>query len=66
MTVTAGTELGSYDILAPLGAGAFGEVYKARDTRPDRTVPIKIPPSTDLEVKARFEREAKATRRSSA
>jgi serine/threonine protein kinase len=60
MTVTAGTELGSYDILAPLGAGAFCEVYKARDIRLDRTLAINIPPSTDPELKARFEREAKA------
>jgi serine/threonine protein kinase len=49
-----------HDILSPLGAGGFGEVYKARDTRLDRTVAIKILPSTDPELKARFEREAKA------
>jgi serine/threonine protein kinase len=52
--------LGPYDILSPLGAGGFGEVYKARDTRLDRTVAIKILPSADPELKARFEREAKA------
>src|SRR6516165_2046778 len=56
----AGTKLGPYDILSPLGAGGFGEVYKARDTRLDRTVAIKILPSADPELKARFEREAKA------
>ena len=56
----AGITLGPYDILSPLGAGGFGEVYKARDTRLDRTVAIKILPSADLELKARFEREAKA------
>jgi serine/threonine protein kinase len=55
-----GARLGPYDILSPLGAGGFGEVYKARDTRLDRTVAIKILPSTDPELKARFEREAKA------
>ena len=46
--------------LSPLGAGGFGEVYKARDTRLDHTVAIKILPSADPELKARFEREAKA------
>jgi serine/threonine protein kinase len=55
-----GSHLGPYDILSPLGAGGFGEVYKARDTRLDRTVAIKILPSADPELKARFEREAKA------
>src|ERR1700681_1811541 len=52
--------LGPYEILSPLGAGGFGEVYKARDTRLDRVVAIKILPSADPERKARFEREAKA------
>src|SRR6516225_724780 len=60
MGLPAGTRLGPYDILSPLGAGGFGEVYKARDTRLDRTVAIKILPSADPELKARFEREAKA------
>jgi serine/threonine protein kinase len=50
------TRLGPYDILSPLGAGGFGEVYKARDTRLDRTVAIRILPSADPELKARFER----------
>jgi serine/threonine protein kinase len=58
--LSAGSRLGPYDILSPLGAGGFGEVYKARDTRLDRTVAIKILPSADPELKARFEREAKA------
>jgi serine/threonine protein kinase len=40
---SAGTRLGPYDIISPLGAGGFGEVYKARDTRLDRTVAIEIP-----------------------
>jgi Tol biopolymer transport system component/predicted Ser/Thr protein kinase len=60
MKQAAGSRLGPYDILSPLGAGGFGEVYKARDTRLDRTVAIKILPSADPELKARFEREAKA------
>jgi len=60
MPLTSGSRLGPYDILSPLGRGGFGEVYKARDTRLDRTVAIKILPSADPELKARFEREAKA------
>jgi Tol biopolymer transport system component len=60
MPLTTGSHLGPYDILSLLGAGGFGEVYKARDTRLDRTVAIKILPSADPELKARFEREAKA------
>ena len=60
MPLTTGSRLGPYDILSPLGAGGFGEVYKARDIRLDRTVAIKILPSADPELKARFEREAKA------
>jgi serine/threonine protein kinase len=60
MPLTSGSRLGPYDILSPLGAGGFGEVYKARDTRLDRSVAIKILPSADPELKARFEREAKA------
>ncbi len=59
MTLTAGTRLGPYEVLAPLGSGGMGEVYKARDTRLDRTVAIKILSSADPELKARFEREAK-------
>jgi len=63
MTLAAGVKLGPYEILSPLGAGGMGEVYRARDTRLDRVVAVKVLP-TDLaataELKARFEREAKA------
>jgi eukaryotic-like serine/threonine-protein kinase len=60
MPLTPGTRLGSFLIEAPLGAGGMGEVYKAKDTRLDRTVAIKILPSADRDLKTRFEREAKA------
>ena len=62
MALAPGTHLGPYEILAPLGAGGMGEVYRARDTRLDRTVAIKILPaqfSSDPVRKQRFEREAK-------
>ncbi|MDP9322664.1 MAG: serine/threonine-protein kinase, partial [Acidobacteriota bacterium] len=60
MPLSAGTRLGPYEIVALRGAGGMGEVYRARDTRLDRTVAIKILPSADPELKARFEREGKA------
>ncbi len=63
MPLHAGVSLGPYEILSPAGAGGMGEVYKARDTRLDRTVAIKVLPShlsSDTALKARFEREAKA------
>ena len=63
MALTAGTKLGPYDVLSPLGAGGMGEVYLARDTRLERTVAIKILPahlSDDPEARQRFDREARA------
>jgi serine/threonine-protein kinase len=62
MTLSAGTKLGPYEVLSPLGAGGMGEVYKARDTRLERTVAVKVLPqhmSSSLEVRQRFEREAR-------
>ena len=62
MTLSAGTEFGSYEITAPLGAGGMGEVYRARDAKLDRDVAIKVLPNTfarDPERIARFQREAK-------
>ena len=63
MALSAGTKLGPYEILAPIGAGGMGEVYKATDTRLERTVAIKVLPShvaSNPDVRARFEREARA------
>src|SRR5262245_62015506 len=61
MTLAAGSRLGPYEILAPLGAGGMGEVYRARDTRLGREVAVKVLPaglSQDPERLKRFEREA--------
>lgn len=62
MALTAGARLGPYEIQAPLGAGGMGEVYKARDTRLERTVAVKIMPdglAADPQFRERFEREAR-------
>src|SRR5713226_3779623 len=62
MPLSAGTKLGPYEILGPIGAGGMGEVYRARDTKLDRDVAIKILPdllAQDPERLTRFEREAK-------
>jgi serine/threonine protein kinase len=66
MPLAPGTKLGPYEIVAPLGAGGMGEVYRARDTRLDRSVAIKVLNSalgSSPELKQRFEREARAVSR---
>src|ERR1700691_5621201 len=63
MALPHGTKLGPYEIQSPLGAGGMGEVYRAKDTRLDRTVAVKILPahlSDNPEAKQRFDREARA------
>jgi serine/threonine protein kinase len=63
MPLAVGTRLGPYEILAPIGAGGMGEVYKARDTRLGREVAIKVLPeslSGRADLRERFEREARA------
>src|ERR1700756_3190443 len=63
MTLTAGTRLGPYEVLAPVGAGGMGEGYRGRDTRLERTVAVKVLPahlSRSEEIRQRFEREARA------
>ena|ERR1019366_1388421 len=63
MALTSGTKLGSYEIQSLLGAGGMGEVYRARDTRLDREVAIKVLPaafSADSDRLHRFEKEARS------
>ena len=63
MTISAGTRLGPYEIVSPLGAGGMGEVYRARDTRLGREVAVKVLPENraqDPDALARLEREAQA------
>src|SRR5713101_3715348 len=63
MTLSAGTRLGPYEILSPLGAGGMGEVYRARDPRLGREVAVKVLPasfSQDPDRLRRFEQEARA------
>src|SRR5713226_4034868 len=63
MALTSGSRLGPYEIVSPLGAGGMGEVYRARDTRLDRDVAVKVlrtSLSSDLSLRQRLEREAKA------
>ena len=62
MALNSGARLGPYEILAPLGAGGMGEVYRARDTKLGRDVAVKVlakPLADDQESLARFEREAR-------
>src|SRR5215471_1618833 len=63
MSLAAGTKLGPYEIQSPLGAGGMGEIYRARDSRLDREVALKVLPehlSSDASLKQRLEREAKS------
>jgi len=61
MALSVGAKLGPYEIVAPVGAGGMGEVYRARDMRLNRTVAIKVLPahlSSNPDLKQRLEREA--------
>ena len=63
MSLQPGARVGAYEIVSPIGAGGMGEVYRARDTRLDRTVAIKVLPaemSSDPDRRERFDREARA------
>ncbi|HUO83770.1 MAG TPA: protein kinase, partial [Thermoanaerobaculia bacterium] len=62
MSLSPGTRLGPYEVVSSLGAGGMGEVYRANDSRLDRSVAVKVLPpalSQDPQFRARFEREAK-------
>ena len=62
MSLARGTRLGVYEIVAPVGEGGMGQVWRARDTKLDRDVAIKVPPDAfahDADRVARFTREAK-------
>ena len=62
MPLTSGQRLGPYEIVSPLGAGGMGQVYRARDTRLDRVVAIKVLPEAlagDPQLRERFDREAR-------
>src|SRR5277367_4979402 len=62
MPLSAGDKLGPYEILSPIGAGGMGEVWKARDTRLDRIIAVKVMPkhiATREDLRQRFEREAR-------
>ena len=66
MALASGSKLGPYEIQSPLGAGGMGEVYRARDTRLDRDVAIKVLPAdlaSDAVLRQRLEREARAVSR---
>ena len=63
MALAPATRLGPYEIVSPLGSGGMGEVYKARDTRLDRSVAIKVLPAAiagETDARLRFEQEARA------
>src|SRR5829696_8461632 len=63
MPISPGTRIGAYDVVAPLGAGGMGEVYRARDTRLDRVVAIKVLPdgvTASSQALERFQREARS------